>query len=253
MLKPKQWRNSRKRLILVCAAVGSFITARAATDDSVFCRRIDAQVALTPGTPASYTVSGELCATEDELSTGGTVQLLIHGAGYNHTYWDFGTVNGIQYSYARDVAAHGFPTFALDLIGAGNSSHPPSNQVTNEVTAYVAHQIVQGLRSGSVNGSPLGLRCEHAGSDKWRDGLVHVIISAGSGRLWLSVKNCCESNMTALELYRRLLDLLRESGLSKQEKIEILERASSFVKEEAAVEAIWEPRVPKSRRTKGSS
>ena len=147
-----------KRLILVCAAVGSFITAKAATDDSVFCRRIDAQVALTPGTPASYTVSGELCATEDELSTGGTVQLLIHGAAYNHTYWDFGTVNGIQYSYARDVAAHGFPTFALDLIGAGNSSHPPSNQVTNEVTAYVAHQIVQGLRSGSVNGSPLGLR-----------------------------------------------------------------------------------------------
>ena len=147
-----------KRLILVCAAVGSFITAKAATDDSVFCRRIDAQVALTPGTPASYTVSGELCATEDELSTGGTVQLLIHGAAYNHTYWDFGTVNGIQYSYARDVAAHGFPTFALDLIGAGNSSHPPSNQVTNQVTAYVAHQIVQGLRTGSVNGSPLGLR-----------------------------------------------------------------------------------------------
>jgi hypothetical protein len=36
--------------------------------------------------------------------------------------------------------------------------------------------------------------------------------------------------MTALELYRQLLDLLRESGLSKQEKIEILERASSFVK-----------------------
>jgi len=102
-------------------------------------------------------VSGELCATEDELSTGGTVQLLIHGAAYNHGYWDFGIVNGVEYSYARDVAAHGFPTFALDLIGAGDSSHPPSDQVTNEVTAYVAHQIVQGLRSGSANGTTLGL------------------------------------------------------------------------------------------------
>jgi pimeloyl-ACP methyl ester carboxylesterase len=30
--------------------------------------------------------------------------------------------------------------------------------VTNEATAYVAHQIAQGLRCGSVNGSPLGLR-----------------------------------------------------------------------------------------------
>jgi hypothetical protein len=59
--------------------------------------------------------------------------------------------------------------------------------------------------------------------------------------------------MTALELYRRLVDLLRESGLSKQEKIEILERAASFVKEEAAVKAIWEPRAPKSRGRKRSS
>lgn len=59
--------------------------------------------------------------------------------------------------------------------------------------------------------------------------------------------------MTALELYRRLLDLLRESGLSKQEKIEILDRAVTFIKEEAAVKAIWEPRAPKSKRTRRSS
>jgi pimeloyl-ACP methyl ester carboxylesterase len=127
--------------------------------DSVVCRSFASiPVALAPGQPARYSVSGELCATEDELAAGTTVQLLIHGAAYNHDYWDFGTVNGIRYSYARDVAAHGFPAFALDLIGAGNSSHPPSDQVTNEATAYVAHQIVQGLRTGSVNGAPLGLR-----------------------------------------------------------------------------------------------
>jgi pimeloyl-ACP methyl ester carboxylesterase len=132
---------------------------RATEDDAVVCRFLTGiRVALAPGQPASYSVGGELCATEDELSTVETVQLLIHGAAYNHDYWDFGTVNGIEYSYARDVAAHGFPTFALDLIGAGSSSRPPSNQVTNEVTAYIAHQIVQGLRTGSVNGSPLGLR-----------------------------------------------------------------------------------------------
>ena len=132
-------------------------------DDAVVCRLFAAiPVALAPGQPASYSVSGELCATEDELSTGGTVQLLIHGAAYNHGYWDFGTVNGVEYSYARDVAAHGFPTFALDLIGAGDSSHPPSDQVTNEMTAYIAHQIVQGLRTGSANGSPLGLQAPFA-------------------------------------------------------------------------------------------
>jgi hypothetical protein len=56
--------------------------------------------------------------------------------------------------------------------------------------------------------------------------------------------------MTVLELYRRLLDLLRESGLSKQEKLEILNRAMNFVEEEAAVKAIWEPKPPKRKRAK---
>ncbi len=56
--------------------------------------------------------------------------------------------------------------------------------------------------------------------------------------------------MTALETYRRLLDLLRESDLPKAEKLELLEHAAEFVKEEAAVKAIWEPKVSKHKRTK---
>ena len=107
-----------------------------AVDDAVVCRtHASIPVALAPGQPASYRVSGELCATKDELGEGATVQLLIHGATYNHHYWDFGTVDGIEYSYARDVAAHGFATFALDEIGAGNSSHPSSELVTSQATA----------------------------------------------------------------------------------------------------------------------
>jgi pimeloyl-ACP methyl ester carboxylesterase len=134
-----------------------FANAAFAEDDAVVCRdHASIPVALAPGQAASYMVSGELCATEAELGEGATVQLLIHGATYNHRYWDFGTVDGIDYSYARDVAAHGFATFALDEIGAGNSSHPASQLVTSQATAYVAHQIVQGLRRGSIHGLPLG-------------------------------------------------------------------------------------------------
>jgi hypothetical protein len=55
--------------------------------------------------------------------------------------------------------------------------------------------------------------------------------------------------MTALQAYRRLLDLLHESGLSKAEKLELLERAAEFVQEEAAVKVIWEPKP--SKRTRG--
>lgn len=150
-------------------------------DGAVVCRPFAAiPVALAPGQPASYFVSGELCATPDEMITGGTVQLLIHGSTFNHDYWDFGTVDGVEYSYARSVAAHGFPTFAIDLIGAGNSSHPPSTQITNEVTAFVAHQIVQGLRTGNVNGFPLGLLVPFAK-------VILMGHSLGSLTVWRSV------------------------------------------------------------------
>ena len=125
-------------------------------DDPVVCERTGIPVSLASGQPANYIVNGQLCATEDELSSGTTVQLLIHGATYNRDYWDFGKVDGVAYSYARDVAAAGFPTFALDEIGAGKSSHPPSDKITVQSAAYVAHQIVQGLRSGSISGIPFG-------------------------------------------------------------------------------------------------
>jgi pimeloyl-ACP methyl ester carboxylesterase len=91
---------------------------------------------------------------DDELSAGTTVQLLIHGATYNHDYWDFGTVDGTRYSYARDVAAHGFPALAIDLPGAENSSQPSSDLLTIQAEAFVAHQVVQSLRGGSIAGVP---------------------------------------------------------------------------------------------------
>jgi hypothetical protein len=57
------------------------------------------------------------CAGAAELTAGETVQLLIHGATYNQSYWDFGTIDGVSCSYARDIAAAGYPTFAIDEIG----------------------------------------------------------------------------------------------------------------------------------------
>jgi hypothetical protein len=67
----------------------------AEAENAVVCRFITAiPVALGPGQPINYTVGGELCATQEELSTGTPLQLLIHGAAYNHNYWNFGTVDG---------------------------------------------------------------------------------------------------------------------------------------------------------------
>jgi pimeloyl-ACP methyl ester carboxylesterase len=108
------------------------------------------------GQPLPYTIVGELCATPAELRDGTTVQLLLHGATYNHSYWDFGTVDHVRYSYARDLALAGFPTFAFDQIGTGQSSHPLSSTLNTPVAAYVEHEVVQGLRNGSLTGTQFG-------------------------------------------------------------------------------------------------
>ena len=113
-------------------------------------------VALAPGQPASSTISGELCSTWAERFPGTTVQLLIPGATYTRDYWDFGTVGGIRYSYARDVAARGFATFVIDPLGSGESSHPVSTQLTAQTDAYVDHQVVQALRAGWIAGVRFG-------------------------------------------------------------------------------------------------
>src|SRR5215813_11833526 len=111
-LHPTTGKEVRMKTVLAMVLPIFFASAVFARDDTVVCRHFAAiPVALASGEPASSTVSGELCATEDELRAGTTVQLLIHGATYNHDYWDFGRVDGIEYSYARDVATHGFPTF----------------------------------------------------------------------------------------------------------------------------------------------
>jgi len=50
------------------------------------------------------------------------------------------------------VAAHGFPSLAIDLPGAGNSSHPSSDLLTVQAEAFYVHQVVQALRNGSIAG-----------------------------------------------------------------------------------------------------
>jgi len=139
--------------LAVAAAAFLALLSTAYGAEEVTCQRVDLLVALAPGQPAEYSVTGELCATPGEVRDGAAVQLLIHGATYSHDYWDFGTVGDVSYSYARAMAASGLPTFAFDEIGAGGSSHPSSSLVTIDVAAYVAHQIVRALRSGEIGGT----------------------------------------------------------------------------------------------------
>ena len=86
---------------------------------------------------------GQLCMPAGPAPT--TVQLLVHGATYSRVYWDF-PYQPERYSYQRDMARHGYATFAVDRLGTGQSSKPPSVTLLDSVEAASIHQIVGHLR-----------------------------------------------------------------------------------------------------------
>jgi len=101
-----------------------------------------------PG-PADQTMWGQLCYPGTARPR--KVQLLVHGATYNHLYWDFPVGSG-SYSYVEAAITAGYATFNVDRIGAGNSSHPPSGQLSAPAYAVALHDAITALRSGDLDG-----------------------------------------------------------------------------------------------------
>ncbi len=133
--------------VLLCATWAFAEPARGASAFDGQCIEQRLSVSLAPGAPADASVVGALCWRG--ALAGKTVQLLVHGATYNRSYWDFPYQQPL-YSYVEAAALSGYATFNLDRIGAGASDRPPSAAVTVDSNAWVIHQVVQALRSGAV-------------------------------------------------------------------------------------------------------
>jgi hypothetical protein len=143
--------------VAVVAAVGAAVVfssaalGRASAIPGPTCTDHTLSVRIADPGPASQTMWGQLCYRGDHEP--GTVQLLVHGATYNHLYWNFPYGNG-YYSYVDAATAAGYATFDVDGIGAGNSSHPPSSGLTVYAAAVALHDAVTALRAGGVDGHP---------------------------------------------------------------------------------------------------
>lgn len=120
-----------------------------ASTQSRTCQSFTVPVALGIRQLLHYTIYGELCNPARGASR--TVQLLIPGATYGHSYWDF-PYEPQTYSYVDSMNAAGYSTFNIDRIGTGLSSHPNLSlvNVTLQTNAYVVHEIVQDLRGGQI-------------------------------------------------------------------------------------------------------
>jgi len=109
------------------------------------CRSVRLSVALGSDQPESQTVSGTLCNPRTWSGHDHEVDVLVHGATYNGSYWNW-PVNTGQYSYVNQTLRAGRATFAYDAIGAGASSHPLSTAITIDSQAYALHHVLQWLR-----------------------------------------------------------------------------------------------------------
>ena len=114
---------------------------------SAQCRDWYFPVTMTPKESSTFRVFGRLCAQGSP--DGRTIQVLLHGGTYNHTYWDWPLDPG-RYSYVEAATRAGFATLALDRLGYGYSDHPPSWTIDYDVNAWVVHQVVRDLRVGAL-------------------------------------------------------------------------------------------------------
>ena len=80
-----------------------------------------------------------------------TLQVLVNGFSYNHTYWDTMRINGVDYSYARFMANQGFDVLALDVLGTGASSVPNGDVLNPDESASALAQVLTSLRSKKNN------------------------------------------------------------------------------------------------------
>jgi len=76
-----------------------------------------------------------------------TLQVLLHGATYDHRYWDAPRIDGHAYSYARHMVDEGYAVLALDQLGAGSSDHPDGDFFTLQEAASGLHQVMTSLRA----------------------------------------------------------------------------------------------------------
>ncbi|WP_330255118.1 alpha/beta hydrolase [Nocardia sp. NBC_00565] len=77
------------------------------------------------------------------------LQILVPGATYDRSYWDFPGFDG-RYSYTAHAARAGQATLAIDPIGVGKSSMPVGWQVSAPSAAQAVHEAIQAVRNGGL-------------------------------------------------------------------------------------------------------
>ncbi|WP_132126215.1 alpha/beta hydrolase [Actinocrispum wychmicini] len=126
--------------VLASGALGLSAPAQGAQPELV-CQDLNLPVSLVG---SAQTLYGRLCTPAGSR----TVQVLVPGASYNSSYWDFPYTPETR-SYRLAMNNAGYATLTIDRLGTGRSSRPASALLTSFTQATVVHQAIQALRTGT--------------------------------------------------------------------------------------------------------
>ncbi|KLO15170.1 alpha/beta-hydrolase [Schizopora paradoxa] len=107
----------------------------------------------TVNVSGTYSINAQLCVPppgSQPATRNSTVQFLIHGIGFDKSYWDF-PFDPANYSYVQAANKAGFTTFAIDRLGVGLSSKPdPILAVQLASHVEIVKQLTEKLRQGTT-------------------------------------------------------------------------------------------------------
>ena len=109
------------------------------------CRAVTVPVTLPDGAPEH--LAGHLCTPV--RSQPRVALLLLHGGTYNSSYWSW-PQDPADRSFVWQALAVGYAMMVPDRLGYGQSSRPPSSDVTFTAQARTLHQVVLDLRNGRL-------------------------------------------------------------------------------------------------------
>ena len=147
------------RLLAVIASTALSVTAPAtatatataadAAGPAGWCRAVHIPAGLpaneVPTPAAGQLVWAEFCVPSTP-APGRPVDVTVPGATYTHLYWDW-PVDPDLYSFADKALRAGQAVLDYDRLGTGDSSSPPSADLTIDTDAAVLHQVIAWVRA----------------------------------------------------------------------------------------------------------
>jgi pimeloyl-ACP methyl ester carboxylesterase len=132
-------------VVLAALSLVSLLVAAPASAVAASCTQLQMPVAHAAGQPVSHRIAATYC-TPAGSPAARDVDVLVPGATYTRSYWDW-PQDPELYSYTAKTLAAGRAVLTYDRLGTGASSRPASAVVTLNADAYVLHQIVAWVRA----------------------------------------------------------------------------------------------------------